>query len=85
MTSDSDSTPAGGEPRQLRPGIKMLFASLVIVVMSLGLFIFAIGVPPATDQQPQVKHIPLAISMIGFGASSLLFWIAFMKLAKVRR
>ena len=84
-TESDGETAAGRGQRQLRPGIKMLFVSLVAALCSLGLFVYALGMNQPAGEPPNVRHIPLAVSMLGFGASSLLFWIAFLKLAKPRQ
>ncbi len=70
------------------PGIKMLLVSLLIAVLALGLFVYALGMAgmaQGNEAPPQVKQFPLAISMLGFGLSSLLFWLAFLQLARTTR
>jgi hypothetical protein len=89
MTSTDESSAAPADhvagDRKLRPGIKLLLVSLLLVVMALGLFVYALGMALPSEDPPPVKRFPLAISIIGFGLSSLLFWLAFLQLAKGKR
>jgi len=89
MTASDDpsavATAATDRVRKLRPGIKMLLVSLLLAVLALGLFVYALGMAQGIENRPQVKQFPLAISLLGFGLSSLLFWLAFLQLARAKR
>lgn len=88
MTAPPSEAPAEpGKQRQLRPGVKKLLVSLVVALVSLGLFSYALGFDfagdaQAIDDRPEVKRIPLALSMLGFGLSTLLFWSGYLRLAR---
>ncbi len=74
------------DQRRLRPGIKKLVFSLLVAAVSLGLFCYALDMKfsdlSADQRQPTVKRLPLAISMIGFGTSILVFWSGYLTLAR---
>jgi len=74
------------DQRHLRPGIKKLVVSLLVAAVSLGLFCYALdmtfGDLSPDQRQPTVKRLPLAISMVGFGISMLVFWSGYLNLAR---
>lgn len=86
-TPPSEPSAEPGQQKQLRPGAKKLLISLVVALVSLGLFRYALGSDftgdaAAIDDRPEVKRVPLALSMLGFGLSILLFWSGYLGLAR---
>ena len=85
---DHASQDVAGVPRRLRPGIKLLLVSLVLIAGSWGLFCYALdltldeGWALAADGQRAVKRVPLALAMLGFGASILVFWFGYLSLSR---
>ena len=78
--------------RQLRPGLIPLLISMIIASSALVLFCYSLGLglkelagqAAAVDQPLQVKRVPLAIAMVGFGVSMLVFWVGYIRLARSR-
>ncbi len=86
---DKSQNQAGAVQRRVRPGIKLLLVSLLVAAVSFGLFCYSLDLKfgdgwslSADDPPPAVRRIPLAIAMIGFGVSILVFWSGYLSLAR---
>jgi hypothetical protein len=86
---DKSQNGAGVVQRRVRPGIKLLFVSLLVAAVSIALFCYSLDLNfedgwalSDDDPPPAVRRIPLAIAMIGFGVSILVFWAGYLSLAR---
>lgn len=65
--------------RQMRLGLYMILSAGMILMIAIGLMLMALGVDPDAEDQP-VNRLPMAISMLCFGAANVVFWFGFLRL-----